>query len=469
MHRSWSISGIDLLLPFGSDLGRRQGLEQGLRQAIRDGRLPPGARLPSTRVLAHDLGVARGTVSDAYAQLVAEGYLVARQGSGTTVAAGPVLVVETAPASAARTVPRADFRTGTPDLSSFPRTAWMAAARRAVHEAPDDAFGYGDPRGRIELRRALAAYLGRARGVRATPERIVVCNGYTQVLAILCSVLRSQGAGAVAMEDPCIPVHREIVAASGLEIVGVPVDSEGARIDTLAGQRLGAVVVTPAHQFPLGVTMAPSRRSALIRWARSAGAFVIEDDYDGEFRYDRQPVGALQGLDPDRVIYAGTASKTLAPGLRLAWLVIPASLMEPVVQARLVTDRHSGVIDQLTIACLIESGEFDRHVRRMRMQYRRRRDLLVAALAERVPALRPSGIAAGLHALLMLPSEGPSEGQVLAEASARGVALYELGPSWHAPGGHPGGVVIGYATPPQHGFTSALELLVDTFAALYPV
>jgi GntR family transcriptional regulator/MocR family aminotransferase len=270
------------------------------------------------------------------------------------------------------------------------------------------------------------------------------------------------------MEDPWIPMHRAAASATPLRVVSVPVDGEGVRVDVVAAHSPGAAFVTPAHQCVLGMTMAPARRVALLRWAADFGAVVIEDDYDGEFRYDRQPVGALQGLDPDRVIYAGTASKTLAPGLRLAWLAAPPHLIEAVVEAKRLTGGLSGVLDQLTLADFIESGGFDRHIRRMRLRYRRRRDLLVAALAERAPTLQPSGIAAGLHVVLSLPPHGPTEEEAVAHATERGVALLGLRQFFADRDNYAPGLVVGYGTPPEHGFETALRSLVSVLGELWP-
>jgi len=468
MQDSWSTSSLDLLVDSDRTGARRAGLERALRQAIRQGRLGPGTRLPSTRALAHDLGVARGTVSEAYAQLVAEGFLTARQGSGTVVAPNPVLPPREQADEPVSQRSRYSFFPGQPDLSSFPRVLWAGALRRALRTMPDEAFGYGDSRGHLEARAALAAYLGRVRGVLTGADRIVVCTGFVQALGLLCAALRERGATAVAMEDPSIPSHRDIVRAAGLAVVPVPVDEGGLRVDQLASlvdhlasHRVDAVVVTPAHQFPLGGTLLPERRAALVRWARETDALIIEDDYDGELRYDRQPVGALHGLDPERVAYAGTASKSLAPGLRLAWLALPSWLVEPIVAAKRLADRHSGVIDQLALADLLISGGFDRHVRQRRLEYRRRRDLLTAMLAERVPSLRPVGLAAGLHVVLWLPPDGPSEAEVVARAAERSVGLYPLSPYWHDPISKPPGLVIGYAAPPRHLFPAALGTVLS--------
>jgi GntR family transcriptional regulator / MocR family aminotransferase len=471
VSESWAItdSGSDLLVELDPTLGRRAALERWLRQAVRSGRLQPGTRLPSSRVLAHDLRMARGTVSEAYRQLVSEGYLVARQGAGTRVAPGLTGTQAPTAAKPAAAQPRADFRPGAPDLSSFPRERWLAATRRVLAASSSEVFGYGDPRGRPELRRALAAYLGRVRGVLASPDLIVVCSGYTQGLGLLCQALHARGAAAVALEEPTLPDYARIVAGQGLEARPLAVDGAGARVDLLQDLQVDAVVLTPAHQALLGATLASTRRAAVLAWARQTGRLVVEDDYDAEFRYDRQPVGALQGLDPQRVVYAGTTSKSLAPGVRLAWLVVPPRLLEPVVEAKRLADRHTAALDQLVLAELLVSGEFDRHLRRRRLRYRHRRDQLAAAIAERVGALRLEGIAAGLHAVTLLPRRGPSEQQALAHAASRSVAVDGLSRYyWDTTASpSPQGLVIGYAKPPDHAFAAALDLLTGVLADLY--
>jgi GntR family transcriptional regulator / MocR family aminotransferase len=464
VEKQWAISGTDLHLELAGSRGRT-ALERVLRDAVQTGRLHPGTRLPSSRALAKDLGVARNTIVEAYGQLVAEGWLTAVTGSGTTVADRVVEAPAPAPAlPAARTV-RYDLRPGHPDMSAFPRTAWLAAARRAVNAAPTDAFGYSDPRGRPELRRALAGYLARARGARTDPDRIVVCSGFTQALSLLCEVLTGRGATTVAVERYGHHSHRRLVARRGLRIRAVPVDAHGAVVDGFGDA--GAALLTPAHQFPLGMALAPERRTRAVRWAGDTGGLLVEDDYDGEFRYDRQAVGALQALAPGSVVYAGTASKTLAPGIRLGWLVLPAHLVDDTVEAKASADRHTGVLDQLTLAELIESGEYDRHVRRCRLMYRQRRDRLVAMLAERAPHTRVTGLAAGMHAVVELPAEADEDG-VVARAAERGLALEGLGAFTAAegPGQAPPALVIGYGTPPAHAFTAALARLAATLATL---
>ena len=458
-------AGLDLHLDLTSPRVRA-AVEAALRQAVQSGRLPAGTRLPATRTLAADLGIARNTVADAYGQLVAEGWLTARQGSGTRVAPPPadpggLRGLEGAPPAAdpQPPEPRYSLRPGVPDLGEFPRAAWLAAARRAITAAPSEAFGYGDPRGRPELRASLASYLARARGVRASPDRIVICSGFTQALALLCRVLAVAGAAELAVEVYGHQHHRNVIAAQGLSCRPVPVDEDGAVIG--AADELpdaAALLLTPAHQFPLGVPLAPGRRGAAAAWAARSGRVVIEDDYDGEFRYDRRAIGAMQALAPEHVVYAGTASKTLAPAVRLAWLVLPARLLDPVVAAKLVTDLHGSSLDELTLAELISSGGYDRHVRHARLLYRRRRDRLVAGLARAVPGARVTGVAAGLHAVLFLPA-GMREADVVAAAARRGLALDGMG-GFGPPGvAHPEALVVGYAAPPAHSFTAAVGRL----------
>lgn len=487
MHDSWSTSGVaseaasgvasgatsgvasgvdlHLELPVGpGGGGRRTALERALRDAVRSGRLAPGTRLPSTRKLAGEVGLARGTVKAAYDQLTAEGYLTARQGSGTVVADRPAPRPAAAGSGREAAAPRHDLRPGSPDVASFPTSAWLRATRRALAAAPSAAYDYGDPRGRIELRTALAEYLGRARGVLADPARIVVTSGYVQGLALLVAVLGGGRGAAFAMEDPGLPFHREVVRRNGGRVVPLPTDARGARTDLLSASGadlVDAVVVTPAHQYPTGVTLHPERRHALTAWARATGGLVVEDDYDGEFRYDRQPVGALQGTAPDHVVYLGTASKTLGPALRLGWMVLPPHLVRPVADAKLYSDCHTGAIGQLALADLITTHAYDRHVRASRLRYRRRRDLLVERLAA-VEGLRVRGIAAGLHALLDLPPDGPDEAAVARRAAARGLALGTLTTHWHDPGcaGASQALIIGYGTPSDGAYVPALHTLL---------
>ncbi|MFJ5529684.1 PLP-dependent aminotransferase family protein [Streptomyces sp. NPDC093261] len=472
MRKPWAIPGTDLYLePTGP--GVRRGLTDALREAVRTGRLAPGTRLPSSRSLAADLRLARNTVAEAYADLVAEGWLTARQGSGTRVAE------HTLPPRSDRAAPHPrdpgrlpyDLTPGRPDLASFPRAEWLRAARRALASAPHEAFGYGDPRGRVELRTALAGYLSRVRGVRADPDRIVVCAGFAQGLKLLCEVLRDrapgppaapdssavESCGPLAVESYGLDVHRNLVERAGLRTVPLPFDGLGTRTDALTGE--SAVLLNPAHQFPLGGALRPERRAAAVDWARRTGGLVLEDDYDGEFRYDRQPVGALQDLAPDHVAYLGTAGKALAPGLRLGWMVLPPALVQEVVDVRQDGGWSGGVLDQLTLAEFIASGAYDRHVRAARLRYRRRRDALVEAVASRAPRVRVRGIAAGLHAVLELPAG--TEASVVRAAAWQGLAVHGLSRFRHPDAATEplDALVVGFGTPPDHAWAGALEAL----------
>ncbi|GBE68093.1 GntR family transcriptional regulator [Mycobacterium sp. MFM001] len=453
---SWH-GGVDLHLELPPGHGRRAALEDALRQAIREGRLTAGERLPSSRALAAQLGVARGTVVEAYAQLTAEGYLRSRPGAVTEVARGPALT----PSGAAEPVPPrivADFRLGRPDLSMFPRAEWLRALRRAFAVTPHSDLGPLDPRGSLRLRTVLARYLGRARGVLTTPERLVICSGFTQGLRLVCDALAAAGARSIALENPCLPDHRATVMATGLDVVPLDVDGSGAQPDGFTAKSVAAALLTPAHQAPLGVTLAAHRRVEFLRIAAQRGAYLIEDDYDGEFRYDRHPVGALQGLSPEQVIYAGSASKSLAPGVRLGWLAVPADLLDAVVEAKRRADRGTDVLAQLAFAELIDSGALDRHVRRMRRHYRQRRDALLATLSRHAPALPVHGVAAGLHAVVSLP-EAIAEADVLAAANKRHIALSGLAPFWHSESQGAQGLVLGYGTPLETEYPVALDHL----------
>ncbi|MEV0201908.1 PLP-dependent aminotransferase family protein [Nonomuraea sp. NPDC050691] len=450
--------GSDLHLELTGGGGARVRLMRALREAIHSGRLAPGTRLPPYRALALDLGIARNTVAAAYAELVEEGWLTARQGSGTHVAhrAAPLEPGHTrSPQRPSRLRVIHDLMPSSPDAAAFPRSSWIASARRALAAAPSDAFGVGDPRGRPELRQALVEYLARTRGVRTKAEHIVICSGYAHGLRLVSQVLR----GPVAVEAYGLGFHRSILAEAGLPTVPLAVDADGARVEDLAATGARAVLLTPAHQYPTGGALHPERRAAVIDWARATGGLLLEDDYDGEFRYDREPVGAVQGLDPDRVVYFGSTSKSLSPSLRLGWMALPSSLVDDIAAAKGPRELWSGVTDQLTLADFIACGSYDRHLRRMRRIYRHRRDLLTATLAERAPHITVSGIAAGLHAVVDLPPD--SERAALRAARRLGLALDGLAPYRHPDSRMPlrDGLVIGYGTPPEHAFAAALEAL----------
>ncbi|MGV9453374.1 MocR-like pyridoxine biosynthesis transcription factor PdxR [Streptomyces sp. NPDC003635] len=470
MSESWVNSaervGADLHLELSGPGGRRAALIRALRDAVRGGRLAPGTRLPPYRSLAADLGVARNTVADAYAELVAEGWLTARQGSGTRVAARtePPRHAGQAPVSTPPRArgPRHDLRQGTPDVSGFPRGEWLASYRRAVQQAPNEVFGPGDPAGRAELREALAEYLARARGVRCTPDRIVVCSGFAHALRLLFEgrVLR----GPLAVEAYGLPFHRDLLTRAGVRTVPLPLDEDGALVDRLGRER--GALLTPAHQFPTGGPLHATRRAAVIDWARARDAVIVEDDYDGEFRYDRKPVGAVQSLDPERVIFVGSVSKSLSPAVRLGWMVLPERYVEGVLAAKGEREAWASVLDQLCLADFLTRGSYDRHVRRMRQRYRARRDRLVGALAERAPHIEVTGVAAGLHAVLRLPP-GTEEATV-ARAGELGLALDGLAGFRHPQAAQAAvpvrdGLVVGYATPSEHAYAAALDALCATF------
>ena len=443
----------------GGGPGVRARLEQSLRERIRDGRLHAGTRLPPSRTLAGRLGVSRGVVVEAYAQLAAEGYLTARQGSGTRVAPGAQAAAGPGPpAPETARPPRYDFQLGVPDLAAFPRETWLAAMRRVVRETPDAGLGHPSPYGAEALRDALAAYLGRVRGVVTTPGRLVVCTGFAQGLGLLARTLRAEGVRRIAIEDPTFVLHRWILEGAGLEAVPVPVDERGLRVGDLPATGAGAVLLAPARQSITGAVLAPERRTELLRWARETGATVVEDDYDAEYRYDREPVGALQGLDPDLVAYGGSASKTFAPALRLGWLALPPRLVDRLRWEKLLADAGSPTLEQLAFAHLLEHGHHDRHLRRMRLAYRRRRDALVTSVAEHVPGARVHGIAAGLHAMIELPP-GHDESAVVAAARARDVAVGPVFPHRSDPGAGAPALLAGYAALPEPAIREGIRRL----------
>jgi GntR family transcriptional regulator/MocR family aminotransferase len=461
----------------GGDALHRQ-IEASIRGRIRSGALPAGIALPASRALAAGLGVSRGVVVEAYAQLVAEGYLTSRSGGYTQVATTPApsasipAVAPPPPESnmsgapwSRPSRPAVDFGYGRGNLAAFPRAAWLRSVRRVLTETPDDRLGYLDGRGAVELRTALAAYLNRVRGTNADAETIIITNGYAQAVALLMGVLAARGATTLAVEDPSAADDaRPIAAALGLELVSVPVGDDGVSVDAVAGLHADALILTPSHQWPTGGVLSPGARAAVLAWAQRSGALVIEDDYDAEYRYDRAPVGAMQGLDPDRVAYAGTASKTLAPGFRLGWLVLPTDLVEPFAEAKLLADRGSPILDQLTFADFLTHGEFDRHLRRMRPIYRSRRDALLAALGRHLPELEPAGIAAGLHLVAWLPAD-LSEAEVIEAAAAEGVAVAGVSPYRIAPASR-GGLIFGYSNLSERVIADGIARLGRAVTAL---
>ena len=438
-------------------------IEEHLRQAIRTGTLKPGARVPSTRDLARQLGVSRGLVVNAYAQLGAEGYLVVRQGALPRVSdsvAREAAEVDEAPAAAA---PRYDFRPSLPDVSMFPRDAWLRCVRKALAEMTDADLRYGEPRGAQPLRAALADYLGRVRGVVATPSRFVITTGYRQSEHLLCQALAGRGAKRIALENPGQPEQKISARRAGLEPVMIDVDDGGMRIDELERADVDAVILTPTHQSPVGVTLAGERRGALLEWLRDRDAIAIEDDYDAEFRYDRAAVGALQGLEPEHVVYAGTVSKTLVPALRIGWVAVPSRLLDAVAEEKRLADRTTAQIDQHAFAHFLTSGELDRHLRRMRVRYRSRRDALVEALADELPEARVEGIAVGLHATVWLP-DGDDERAIAEEAARRHVAIEVMADYRTGMAGAPT-LLLGYGQIAEPSIRPGVAALADAIRA----
>jgi len=444
------------------ELPLHEQIERSLREAIRSGRMPGDMRLPSTRALALQLGVSRGVVTEAYGQLAAEGSLAMRQGAPVRVARAVRSAAQRMPARSLLETHRYHFHPGLPDLAGFPREAWLRSLRAGLRDSPLAAIGYGDPRGLPALREALAEYLGRVRGVDADPEHTLVCTGFMQGFALICRALYARGVECIALEDPGWHVHRLIVEGAGMEVVPVGVDEEGLRVDELARTDAAAVVVTSAHQFPTGAVLNPERRAALIEWAEEE-RLIVEDDYDAEYRYDRVAVGALQGLAPERIAYIGSASKRLAPGMRLGWVLMPSWLTWELTSSKTIEDSGSEVIGQLALRDFIARGELDRHVRRMRLRYQRRRETLLGALARWLPEGRvgESGGAAGLFELMMAPEEIDEHALVMA-AAARGVGVEGLALHRFLPGGPPG-LLLGYGNLSEPAIEQGVRLLGEAF------
>ncbi|HXW58224.1 MAG TPA: PLP-dependent aminotransferase family protein [Solirubrobacteraceae bacterium] len=452
------VSGPELLIELdrAGTLPLHEQIERSLREQIRAGRLSAGARVPSTRMLAAELGVSRGVVTEAYGQLSAEGYLTARQGAPVRVAGG-VHGVERPPAVSLVESFAYDFRPGVPDLAAFPTEAWVRAVRAGLRESQLDALGYGDPRGTPSLREALADYLRRVRGCDADPEHVLVSAGFMQALSLLCRALRLRGVESVAVEDPGWHVHRLIVEEAGLEVVPIPVDDAGIDVAELARSDAPAVVVTPANQFPTSAVLSPQRRAALVEWAGDE-RLVVEDDYDSEYRYDRVAVGALQGLAPERIVHIGSASKRLAPGLRLGWMLLPSWLTWELTASKTIEDGGCEVVGQLALASFLARGELDRHVRRMRLRYAARRRALLRALGRWLPEVAHTAPGeAGLFLLARLPP-GADEAGLARAAAARGVGVDGLSLHRFRAVGEPG-LVLGYGGLAEPSIERGVQLL----------
>ena len=455
------ISGSDFLQLRAEEApakGLTAWLTAGLRDAIAGHRLAAGARLPATRVLAADLKISRGVVVEAYQRLIDEGLATGRTGDGTHVT--DISGRSDMPHDRRRTLDALrlpfppppgidiDLSPGVPDLSAFPRAQWLRAEKSVLDEITSSDLGYGDPGGTPKLRAELIAWLRRTRGIRAEADDIIVVGGVAQALALLAQTLRQAGVTAAAIEDPGSRGARDQIAHWGVRPEPVPVDEQGIRVDLITQD---AAVLTPAHQFPTGVVLSPARRRALLDW----GGLIVEDDYDAEHRYDRAPVAALQGSAPERVAYAASVSKSLAPGMRLGWLIAPRRLQPALLQAKHDSDLGNPALPQLVLARLLASGDYERHLRLVRSRQRRRRDALLAGLARHLPQARVTGVAAGLHLLILLDGD---EDTVLAQrAAAHGVLVHPL--SWHRQQPGPPGLVLGYAAQPPDRLAEAAQRL----------
>jgi len=439
-------------------------LSGALRQAIRAGRLPAGSALPPSRQLATDLGCSRWVVTEAYAQLAAEGWLQARVGSGTRVRPlGAAAAGRPAPDAPPARAPRIDLAPGLPDLRSFPLGRWLGALRSVASTLPYAELGYPDPSGHPRLRRVLAEYLARVRGALVDPELVTVCRGVADGTGRVCQALRAAGVGAVAVEDPGWHRLRQAAAGAGLRVVPTRVDAQGLRVGDLDGHpEVRAVIVSPTHQFPTGVVLSAERRAALLAWARRVDGLILEDDYDAEFRYDRRPVGTMQGTDPSRVVLLGSLSKTLSPALGIGWVATPPAWAGPV---RAATGHRSwpSTLDQLAFAAFLSDGAYDRHLRAARKRYRLRRDRLVRALAGRLPGARLLGVAAGLH-LLVLLDDRVDCAAVVARAAAAGMRVANLDTYRSRDDAIGPGLVLGYGNLADTQVEEAVALLAATVA-----
>jgi GntR family transcriptional regulator / MocR family aminotransferase len=472
MTVEWTGGGPDLLVALDRGAGPlRIQIQDQLRAAIRERRLGAGERLPSTRRLAELLSVSRGTVVDVYEQLLAEGYVESAVGSGTRVAAMPAggpareapgIVAASAPSSGPAV---ADFEYGIPDLGSVPLTDWSWAVAEATRTLPTAELGDEDPAGSRHLREVVTAYHRRVRSGCAVAEDAVVVSGFRQGLAFVLATLAQAGIGRIALEDPG-PREHDIIARRGrLDAVPVPVDDHGLAVGRLRETGARAVLLTPAHQCPTGVALSSSRRRALVAWADEVDGVILEDDYDAEFRYDRQPVGSLQGLNPARVIALGSVSKTLAPAIRLGWVLAPARFVAGIVEEKRLSSRGAPGLDQEALALLIETGRFDRHLRRVREIYRARRDVLAAEVEHAFGPGRLQGLAAGCHALLRLP-DGTSERAVVAAAATMGVRVNGLdhyrfvaAAAEAEPDPRPPALVLGFGNVSEHQISRGIRTL----------
>lgn len=459
---------MDLELEFRRGTPLRRQLEHALRAAIRSGKLQPGASLPPTRALAEQLGISRGVVVDSYAQLIAEGYLSALQGSATRVAHLPAPWGRPEPR---RLEPpgryRYELRPGLADFHAFPRARWQAALWGAFRQLPDARLTYGNPAGAAELRNAVAEHLARMRGAVVEPDRVLVSCGVSHGLGLVWTALRARGARRVAIEDPGWRWQRLTVEQAGLDAVPIRVDEAGLVVAELADADVDAVVLTPAHQYPTGGVLSPQRRQQLVGWAREHDGLIVEDDYDVEYRYDRHPISALQGLAPDRVVFLGTTAKTLAPALRIAWLVPPDSLVDELAAALRISGVTPPTLDQVALASFIADSGLERHLRRMRRRYAEKRQIMVEALAQHLPEAEVHGAPAGLHLLATLPAE-VDEHAAAGRARQADVGLHELHYHCSTVAPRPPAFVLGYALPTPSEVRIGVRILAHAVHAATP-
>jgi GntR family transcriptional regulator/MocR family aminotransferase len=471
-------AGSDFLQLSAADVppgGLSTWLADQLRAAIADGRLPLGTRLPASRVLATDLQVSRGVVTEAYQRLTEDGHTAARGRAGTTVVAvpfttkattssdeSPLPVVVQAPGidifDALRAAPaRIDLTPGVPDLTAFPRAAWLKAERAVLDRLSASSFGYGDPAGTPELRLAVARWLARYRGIQVDPTEVVIVAGVAQALSLITQVLTADGIHELAVEDPGSLGSRQHLVSLGLRTPPIPVDEYGVRVDELRRSGARAVLLTPAHQFPTGVVLDGERRRELIQWATETDGLIVEDDYDAEHRYDRPPVPALRAMLADHVIYAGSVSKLLAPALRIGWMIPPPAYRDRLIAAKRLADLGNAALPQLVLAHLMESGDLERQLRYARRRHRRRRDAMIDAISNYLPAATVHGAAAGLHLTITFPVHSLDDVDLATSALAEGIKTHPL--SWHTQTPHPPGLVLGYAARTPTAITEAVETL----------
>ena len=452
------IQARDLLLRL--DRSRRapvsRQLEEQMRGAIRSGALVADEQLPSTRVLAEDLGVSRGVILRVYGQLAAEGYICLRQGAAPTVRAGGLDTRTLPPRNGGGVV--YDLRPHLPDVASFPRQPWLRAVRESLAQARVADLGYSDPAGLWDLRVAVANYLSRTRGVAAHPAQTLITAGSTHSISLLSRVLARRGDRRMAFENPSHRLLRAVAAMGGQTVVRAAIDEAGVHPDTI--DRAESLVVSPAHQFPTGVVLAPQRRTALVDWAQQGDILILEDDYSAEFRYDGAPTGALQSLAPDHVVYLGSTGKTFAPALRLGWMVLPEALVDDVSRELAYNMLHVSGLDQLAFARFLQCGDFDRHLRRMRQVYGARRNFITGLLAEFLPDHEVRGIAGGLHVVLGMPSHSAAA-SVRLEAQVLGIGIDSIDQHSFADSAGPAGLVIGYGALPEPTLEQALRRLVE--------